>query len=161
MKTVRLLCALVSCFAVMPAFADETKDARLDAVLNKLKFSYEVTASGNAKLVMGGFDGDRTQMVMINADTEILGEYESRKVWTVAYWSESPLPEDKVRKLLQENGQYKIGAWSLQTVNSKHCAVFTVQIPANANARVLNAAVKAAELSGDGIERELTGKDDF
>lgn len=163
MESGKWLAGVVMSLAATVAWAGEemTKDARVDAVLKDLKYSYEVSRAGNAKVVMGGFDGDRTQMVVINGETEILGEFESRKVWTIASISETPLPDDKVRMLMEKNGDYKLGAWSLQMVNSKYGVVYTVQIPANANSRVLKGAIMAVELAGDKMERELTGKDEF
>jgi hypothetical protein len=163
MKTMNVLAVLVASSVMTSVWAGDemTKDVRVDVVLKELKYGYDVSSAGYAKLVMGGFDGDRTQLVMVNSDTDILNEYESRKVWTVAYMSETPLSDDKVRMLMEKNGEYKLGAWSLQKVNSKYGVVYTVQIPANANARVLSGAITAVELAGDRMEHELTGKDDF
>lgn len=161
MKKVCLVSLLAAACISSPAMADSTKDARVDAVLKDIGYKYEVDADGDAKLTMGGLSDGRSQLLWVNANTNILSEYESRDLWTIAYLSEQPLPDEKAKMLLEKNASYKVGSWSLKKYGSRYAAVFTVQVPANADKKAVNAVIMAVALTGDAVEKELTGKDDM
>lgn len=143
------------------AWAESTKDARVDRVLGEIGYKYTADADGDAKLTLGGLDNGRSQLMWVNANTNILSEYESRDLWTIAYLSDKPLPDDKARVLLEKNGSYKIGSWSLRKFGAKYAAVFTAKIPANADKAAVGAAIMAVAITGDEVELDLTGKDDL
>ena len=161
MDKVRLISFLAAACITLPAMAESTKDARVDAVLNDIGYKYLSDADGDAKLTLGGLEDGRTQLMWVNANTNILGEYESRDLWTIAYLSEKPLSDEKAKKLLEKNSSYKVGSWSLTKFGAKYAAVFTAQIPANAGKDVVSADIRAVALTGDSVEKELTGKDDM
>ena len=161
MKKMSMIVLLVAASVAVPAMADSTKDARVDKVLSEIGLKYAADTDGDAKLTLGGLDNDRTQLMWVNADTNILSEYESRDIWTIAYLSDKPLPDDKAKMLLEKNAGYKIGSWSLKKFGSKYAAVFTAKIPANAEKTAVRAAIMAVAITGDKMELELTGKDDL
>ncbi len=161
MKTSALVALFIAALIAAPAQAEGTNDARIDAVLISLGINYKVDGDGDAKLVMGDLDKGRSQALFINSRTSILSEYDSRKVWSVAYLSDTPLPDDKLRAMMENNPKYKLGFLGIAKVNNKYAVIFTVQIPANADKKIMYAAILAAAQTADDIEQELSDKDDM
>lgn len=138
----------------------KTKDARLDEVLNNTGLNYYVNDSGDAKITLNGFDGERSQLVVVNANTNITSEIEVRDVWSIADILSTPLSEENMKFLLEKNANYKLGAWGVKKEGDKYIVIFTVTIPANADKKILAASISAAATTADKIELKLNGKDD-
>lgn len=161
MKPALLVALFVAALIASPARAEGTNDARVDAALIGLGLNYKVDSDGDAKLIMGDLKQGRSQVVFVNSRTSILGEYDSRKVWSVAYLSDTPFPDDMVRSMMENNPKYKLGSLGITKVGEKYAAIFTVQIPANADKKIMHAAISATAQTADDIEHELGDKDDL
>lgn len=145
--------------AVIETRTDTRLDARVDAALKTIGFSFKVDKDGDAKLVISGLDNDRSQVVFVNSNTAIYRDYDSRKVWSVACLSAKPFPSAKMQSFLERNAEYKIGYIGASKINSKNAIVFVVQIPADASSTVLHSAIAASARTADEIEKELCGGD--
>jgi len=79
-------------------------------------------------------------------------------------------------KLLQDSAQKKLGAWELQKWSDGYRVILAVKIPIDSktsqdpaaaktseanNAAELQAAIRLVLYGADGMEEELTGKDEF
>lgn len=165
---VTLLAAVAVAFYIFTGFGKEARveartdsrlDARLEATLKTIGYIYKPDADGDAKLIIGGLDNDRSQVIFINTKSSAFREYESRKVWSVACLSETPFAEAQIRSMMNENLEFKIGFLSTMKWKNKFAVIFAVQIPSDADAQVLKAAIIAAAQSADEVEQKLCGKD--
>ena len=141
-------------------------DARVKRVLDELGYRYEVNSSNDFKLTQPTGDGDRTQIVYVNSNTETYGSLEIREVLAPAFLSDGPLSGAVANRLLRENNDAKLGAWRIVPINSganagKYLALFCVQLAADSDAETLRLGIKSALVLADKLEKELTGKDDY
>lgn len=165
---VTLLAAFAVAIYIFVGFGKETRveartdsrlDPRLEAALKTLELTYKVDVDGDAKLLISGLDNDRSQVVFVNTKSAAFTGHEFRKVWSVACLSETPFSEAKVRSMLNENAEYKIGFVSTVKWNAEFAAIYAVQIPSDAEAQLLKTAIIATAKSADEVEQKLCGKD--
>lgn len=63
---------------------------------------------------------------------------------------------------MKKNGDYKVGAtYFTQVSDDTYGIIFAVTISANATEKELKAALYAAAITADEIEKELLGSDNF
>lgn len=139
---------------------DTTGDARVRAALDQLQLQYTVVSGGKFKMVFELEEG-RTQVVLINSQTETTGKFEIREIWSPGYRSDGPLPRDVANRLLISSFEQKLGAWQTMEGESSHTAVFAIKLAANADAASLRGAILICVNTADTIEKELTNADEF
>lgn len=147
-----------------PAPASQGKpDKRVQRLLDKLKYTYEVDEDGDFKLVFDMSDEDatqkRSQLVYVRSPVYDYGSHKVREVWAPAYKAKGDkFPADVANRLLEASQDSKLGGWAKQGAY----AVFVVKLSTDASAEELDDAIDAAIQSADQMEAELTkGKDDF
>lgn len=147
-------------FAAEPASKPTAKpapDKSVGSVLDSLKYHYEVDNDGDYRMTFD-MDNDRTQLVFVRSPVETYGSFHIREIWSPAYKAPNgKFPADVAVRLLEDSNDSKMGGW----VKQGDIAMFVVKIDANANADQLSDAIDAAIKSADGMEKELTSKDDF
>lgn len=148
--------------AVHPAAAQvgtkKGADVRAKALLDDAGLKYTVDDDGDFRLLYE-FDDGRSHLVFVNSRTSTFRGMEIREVWAVACQTEK-LPENVLRRLLEQNGELKLGAWSLVATEGKEAAVFVVQLAADTDTRSMVTALQAVSTMADDMEEELTGEDD-
>ncbi|MFZ5657500.1 MAG: hypothetical protein ACOY37_10670 [Pseudomonadota bacterium] len=145
---------------VLLAPAARAADARLEAQLTSLDYTYKVDEDGDYRLVFEtGDDGSRSQLVYVRSPVETLGEHRVREIWAPGYHSPGDsFPANVANRLLEASHDVKLGGWTKQG----RYAVFVVKVSADATAAQLRDAIEAAAESADEIEAELTpGKDEL
>ena len=137
-------------------------DKRVAAALDKAGLKYEMTESGDFKLLYE-LDDDRTQVVIIGSKTEKLGDLEIREVWSIAQQSDGEFDGETANALLVDNGNRKVGAWqvAVEEETDQHTAIFSAQVDAAAEADALAQVIVAVVQTADEMENELTEEDEF
>lgn len=142
-------------------FGSKQGDHRVQKLLEKLDLKYSVDQDGDFKVVVEFEDG-RSQAAFINSDTETLGGFEIREIWSVAYISEGYLDIDTANTLLLANDKLKIGAWRLIAAGkNRYLAAFCVQISADTDPQSFLDALLVVLRIADEMEEKLTGEDDL
>ncbi len=141
----------------------KTGDPRVKALLDQIGYKYELTTSGDFKLIPIKTEDGRSQLVYVNSNTQQYSTLEIREVMSPAYLSTGPLSAAVANRLLRENSEVKFGAWRVELHNNgqKYLALFAVQISASTDAETLRLAIKSVLLVADRMEKELTGTDDY
>lgn len=140
-------------------FGRKQGDSRVKRMLDALELKYLVDQDGDFKVVLEFEDG-RSQAAYINSNTEYIGDFEIREVWSVSYISEGFLDIDTANTLLLKNHETKIGAWRLiPASNNTYLVAFCVHIAADCDpesfAKTLNIVLRVS----DAMEEALTGGD--
>jgi len=137
-----------------------TPDQRVEKLLKEAGLKYEIDEDGD--FVLGNqIDAKRTQLAWIMSRTSQLGHLEIREIWSIGYRSKGPIPAKIAARLLEQNGQVKLGAWHIRKMGEYNVAVFAAQIAADTDATTLLLALHAVTTTADEMEKELTGKDEF
>jgi hypothetical protein len=133
-------------------------DARVRRALEQAELKYTVDDDGDFRLVFEE-DGDRTQLVFVNSKTSTYKSMEVREVWSFGYRVDEDeiIPRARLEALLQKNSSYKVGAWGLSS-NGRN-VVFTIRIPADADAEMLDDAARLASETADELELDWSGDD--
>lgn len=119
----------------------KTIDRTVRAALDRLNLKYSVDDLGLFRLSYTMAGGD-SHAVFVESLAETLGKARFRKVWSLACASEKPLSADLVRKALEENVRWKVGAWELRRVNGKECLIFCARVPADLDPDSLQATIR-------------------
>lgn len=141
-------------------------DPRVKASLDEIGYKFELTADNDYKLVPIKTEGERSQLVYVNSNTEKYGTLEIREVLAPAFLSNGPLSAAVANRLLRENNSVKLGSWRLVVINNgpnagKYLAMYAAQIAADSDAESLRLTIKSVILIADRMEKELTGSDDY
>lgn len=149
-----LLLAMAIC---VPAAAAEP-DPRVKRNLDRRDLAYEVEPNGDYKLTYELGDG-RTQLAYVRSGELVYGAVRMREIVSISYRSPADaFPAEVANRILEENNKAKIGAWSKQG----RLAVFSAQVPVDADAKTLADAIEASVRLADRLERELApDKDEF
>ncbi len=152
--------SLVSQTAFGQVGAKPMADQRVEKLLQAAELKYRIDEDGD--FVLGNrIDEQRTQLAWILSRTSQLGTMEIRQIWSIAYRSAEPIPPKIAARLLEQNGQVKLGAWQIRKMGENYVAVFAAQIAADTDTKTLLLALHAVTTTADEMEKELTGKDDF
>lgn len=160
MRTIKspfvLLAALLAVAVALPAGAEA--DPRVKRNLDRRNLAYEIEANGDFKLTYELGDG-RTQLAYVRSRELVYGALRMREIVSISYRSPGDLiPLEVANRILEENNKAKIGAWSKQG----RLAVFSAQVPVDADAKTLADAIEASVRLADRLERELTpDRDEF
>jgi hypothetical protein len=160
LATIATLSLILGC--LQPAYAG-TADPRIKAALDKAGLQYEVTSDGDFKVVFK-FEDKRTQLILINSNTERLKEtnMEIREIYSVAYKTSGNLPVEVANQLMKDSQKRKIGAWELINTNSgTSLAIFDAKIGADISNDNLMKVMRLVAIRADNMEQELTGEDKF
>ncbi|MCS7304335.1 MAG: hypothetical protein NZ602_04425 [Thermoguttaceae bacterium] len=140
--------------------AKKSPDQRVEKLLQEAELKYKIDEDGD--FVLGNrIDDERTQLAFILSRTSQLGTMEIRQIWSIGYRSKEPIPPKIAARLLEQNGQVKLGAWQIRKMGDHYVAVFAAQIAADTDTKTLLLALHAVTTTADEMEKELTGKDDF
>jgi hypothetical protein len=166
MKTLPIVVMAVLFGIAVPGFTPKARlqagepDQRVEKALKKLGLKYTVDKDGDFKLILTT-QGDRSQVVFINSDTETLRKMEIREIWSPAAKFSSTPPSALSQALLEKNGSFKIGSYAYKKAGDVYVLVFHAQIPANASAEELLSVVIGVAGVADATERDIMQTDDF
>lgn len=135
-------------------------DSRVKGELDHLGLKYEVSSKGNFRLIYD-LDEDRSQLVIVHSATDDYEGFEIREVTSTAYRSDGPLSAELANKLLTANDLKKLGAWTAYPEDGSVYVDYSIQLPANADAKYLQVVIEYVMDEADELEKELTGKDEF
>jgi hypothetical protein len=154
---------LALCFSSLQPADAGTADPRIKAVLDKAGMKYEITADGDFKVVMR-FDDTRTQLILINSNTERLNEtnMEIREIYSVAYRANGSISVEVANQLMKDSQKRKIGAWEIISLeNGSSMAVFDAKVNADISSENLEKVIRLVGIRADVMEKELTNEDKF
>ena len=134
-------------------------DPRVRRALESAGVKYAVDEDGDYK-VSWSLEGGRTHMTFVNSNTSRFGSMELREVWAVAFVSDE-VSANNMRALLELNGKYKVGAWSLKKASGKLIASFRITVSANCTGDALRTFTQAVASTADEIENTVTRADKF
>jgi len=166
MKTLPIVVMAVLFGIAVPGFTPKARlqasgpDQRVEKALKKLGLKYTVDKDGDFKLVLAT-QGDRSQVVFINSDTETLRKMEIREIWSPAAKFSSTPPSALSQALLEKNGSFKIGSYAYKKAGDVYVLVFHAQISANASAEELLSVVIGVAGVADATESDIMQTDDF
>ncbi len=144
--------------AIAPADTSAEPDPRVKRNLDRRNLAYEIEPNGDYKLTYEVGDG-RTQLAYVRSTELVYGSLRMREIVSISYRAPSDtFPAEVANRILEENNKAKIGAWSKQG----RLAVFSAQVPVDADAKTLADAIEASVRLADRLERELApDKDEF
>jgi hypothetical protein len=153
-----VLLGLACAYAAAAGAAAREPDRALQKLLDKAKLKYQLDEDGDYKLTIDLGDG-RTQLVYVRSVVHDFGTLKVREVLSIgASSAEAELSADLAKRLMRENADTKLGAWSAQG----RYAIYVSKIPANADARALADAIELTATIADRLERDVSqGKDEF
>ncbi len=138
-------------------------DPRVKTALDKAGMKYELTDDGDYKVTLE-FDDNRSQVVLINSNTEKLNDtnMEVREIYAVGYKATGSLTGEIANTMLKDSQKRKIGAWELVGLaGGKLLAVFNAKVNIDTSADNLAKIIQQVAIRADNMEKELTNKDDF
>jgi len=142
--------------------ADTLGDVRVRTALDEMQLDYRVVSNGKFKIELPvDTTHTRTQVILINSQTETVGKFEIREVWSPGYRSKGPLPRDVANTLLLSSFDQKLGAWQTMRGDSMYMAVYAIKLSANADTDALRTAIRICVQTADALEKELTNADEF
>jgi hypothetical protein len=126
-------------------------DPRVKVSLDEIGYKFEMTADNDYKLMPVKTEGERSQLVYVNSNTEKYGTLEIREVLAPAFLSNGPLSAAVANRLLRENNSVKLGSWRLVVINNgpnagKYLAMYAAQIAADSDAESLRLTIKSVIL---------------
>jgi hypothetical protein len=142
------------------AQAAPTPDSRIKDALDKLGLKYEVTKSGNYKVIFKVSD-NRTQVVTIVSKTEKVDGLEIREIISPAYVTQGDVNATISNQLLKDSSRRKLGAWGILRTDSESFAFFTSKVDANQTAADLKTSLLLTLYAADEMEKSLTQEDKF
>lgn len=102
----------------------------------------------------------RSQTVYIDSNTEWYGGIELRNVWSVGFVADE-VSENDLRKLLELNNQYRMGAWAMtKDCDGKWRVFFCVKVSGDCRAGDLRSVADYVAEAADQMER-ATSKGDI
>lgn len=133
-------------------------DDRVRRALDELGVKGKISDSGIFELEVTWGDG-RSQTVFVSSSTEMVGNREVRDVFSAAHgWKDGVIPEVVANRLLEDNGQIRMGAWA----KMGKFVMFLSRVDANADGDTLSKVLKYTAAAADDMEKELTGgRDEF
>lgn len=153
--------AQVGARPVAPVTPKHPSDPRVEKLLKDADLKYTVDTDGDFRLGTT-LENGRTQIAWVLSETDRLFEtMEIRKVWSIAYRSPTPFGPDIANRLLEQNGNVKLGAWQVRKMGNDYVAVFEAQIAADTDVLSLLLALHAVTSTADEMEKELSQKDEF
>jgi hypothetical protein len=142
-------------------FGGNQGDLRVRRLLETLELKYSIDSDGDYEVIVE-FDDGRSQMAYINSETQTIGNFEVREVWSVAYVSQGFLDIDTANTLLMKNYEMKLGSWRLIPAgDNQFLAAFCIKIAADCDPNSLAQTLAIVLEIADDMEEKLTGADDL
>jgi hypothetical protein len=135
-----------------------SNDPRIKAQLEALNLEYEISNHGAYELNFE-FEEGRCQKIWIESDTETLGTFEIRNIWSCAFVSDNPLPGNVTHQLLMANRDAVFGAWSTFEDEGETFLVFEAKLPTNIDVNALKTVVVEVATTTDELEKLISGED--
>ena len=137
-------------------------DSRVKKQLTELGYSYDVTGSGSFKVTLK-LKSERTQIVLISSKTYEYGGMEIREVYSPAASVEdkSAWSHSNLFTFLEENENFKLGAWQILGGEAPFVLQFGVRISANSSAKILEDIISLAAKTADEMETRITTGDKY
>ncbi len=151
---IRLAAALlcVGAASVVSA-AGPTVESRLES--SGINFTQD--SDGDYKVTYNYSKEGRTQLVFVSGKTQTVGAFEVREIFSpAARIGKDGVDADKAMELIEQNRQYKIGAWEI----SGDVLYFVIKLPESLSAAELESAMDIAAETADDMEIELSGDRD-
>lgn len=134
-------------------------DVRVGHLLDQLGIRYQIDEDGDYRVVFELSNG-RSQQAFIDSQTQQLGSYEIRDVWSIGYISDGYLDQEIANYLLIENATKKIGAWELRPLaDNKYIAVFCTKVAADCEPEALYTSIRIVLEVADELEKILEAGD--
>lgn len=139
---------------------DPVADTRISAALDRQGMKYEIDEDGDFRIVFPtDDDGDRTQLVIVNSNTEKIGDkLEIREIWSLGYLNDSSVPSALVKKAAKLSQNYIIGAWE---VIGENRLAFVAKVPAVMEDDLLRIAIVNVAQKADAFEKDTLGTDEL
>ena len=134
-------------------------DEGLQSQLDEAGVKYDVTKSGNAKVVFTE-ESDRTQVVYVRGKPDRLEGFELREIWSVAGTLDPEPDNQTLLDLLTEGGGQTLGAWNLEKSDDGWLVYYSAKLPADLPGKDLRAALEALAGIADAKELQLFDSDD-
>lgn len=140
----------------------DVRDSPLQSAIDSAGLKYEITKDGFFKIILR-FDDGRSQIVLVNSQTQKVNALEMREIYAFAYKSKGEIPVNIANKLLADSQNRIIGAWETISDRSSNLslAVFNAKIPANIAPEDLINVIRLVGVRADEMEKELTQTDEF
>ncbi len=142
-------------------YGSKKGDPRVKRILNSLDIRYSLDQDENFEVAIAFEDG-RSQLAFVNSDTQHIGDFEIREVWSVGYVTQGFLDIDTANTLLLENDLMKIGSWRLKQVDENtFAAAYCIQIAADCDPQSFLNTLSLVLKVADEMEEKLTGRDNL
>jgi len=108
----------------------QEKDARIERQLTNMNLQFDITPSGNFKLLFE-LDNSRTQIVFINSTTKMHEDAEVREISSPAKLikNTTELSNEQLWMFLTENYNSTLGAWQMEPSPDGWALHYTVKVP--------------------------------
>ncbi len=118
---------------------------------------YDVDDDGDFKITYNYKKENRTQLVFVSGDTETVGGFKIREVFSPAARVEKDsINGKKALELLAESRANKLGGWELEG----DVLYFVVKLPDSMDASQLESAMDIAAQTADDMELKISGDRD-
>jgi hypothetical protein len=106
---------LLSLMTALPAAAQTASDASVKSRLDSRGMKYEIDGDGDFKVTYSYSKEKRSQLVFVSGDTEAVGGFKIREVFSPAARVEKDsINGAKALELMAESRKNKLGSWELQ-----------------------------------------------
>jgi hypothetical protein len=140
-----------------PASAQSKGDPSVKKRLDARGLKYEVDDDGDFKMTYNYSKDKRTQLVFVSGDTESVGGFQIREIFSPAARVEKDgIDGKKALELIAESRQNKLGSWELEG----DVLYFVVKLPDSMDAAQLESAMDIAAQTADDMELEISGDRD-
>ena len=135
-------------------------DERIKATLERLKIDFEEDEDCDYRIIVPiDSDGERTQLVFVNSNTEKFGgKLEIREIWSVGYKNDGSVPPALVQKAAKLSQNYIIGAW--EVIGENRLAI-VMKVPAVMEDELLRIAIVSVAQKADALEKDALGTDEL
>lgn len=128
----------------------------IEELLDKTELEYEKDDDDDYQIVMSVDDDDeRTQLVVINGETDELDDTSVYVIWSKAADIED-VDSDDFEDILGKNSECTIGAWEISNEN----LIFSVKVPTSVEADELEEIISYVAITADEMEQEYSDDDD-
>lgn len=167
MKRKNLFLLMFICFAVLsisPAVKSATvvfnqPDPRVAKALKAEEIEYRLTEGGDYEVTYNT-KGDRKQTAVIVSQAEVLYGIELRGVMSLAAMSKTRFDPNITDQLLEDNISH-FSAWGIIRID-KDFSLFSIEyVSANADGKVLKAALSSVMTQADAMEEKIMKGDKF
>ncbi len=130
----------------------------VDVLLAKTGLKFKQNASGPFSVEITNSE-KTAQEVFISEGTEYFGNMEARRIWSLAKILPAAPSQDLIFKLLNQNSQTKLGAWTIeQNGSGQYLIIFVAKIEVSAPPESLKDAMNYVSRVARHLQSELNNK---